>query len=1105
MTFTDDIRTLFTNELADSDAESALYGALTRTPLLLEYVRASVGARDVASLRTLCHDTVELHELTERYGTVAGALPTPAEAPFSRCGPVTGAVRAAAALGLVLVDEEESLGEHLRIALTWLAHIRAVVGAPWPAGRPAPTCAYRVRMSAVVRALGADPHGTTAVVWLLALQDAPLKQGAAATVEVLLDRGDRGVRASLRCTTLRRLPAALVPDPRSMLLFSADARFRSGLETAWQTAGSAHGRLRRRSPRGAVLWSLSDVDGPVDHVQDISLTAAFAVLVDQMRRLNRRVRGPFTVWRLGGATAVVGGVDDEGRMVGVSGYRNKLGAAADLDRVVVPFEDLETARDHARGFQTSVVGVRKWRDAARRSRVPNRRAQLYVLLVCLAVLLAGSGGGAYVWQRQQRVQDLRDTAAEVADKAYELGANEDPGLGLLLAMASDDIAGRAGQRTEVFDSMARNNSALRRILRPEEGRFQRVALSQNGVWGALTTSTGAVRVLSTASGDTAWRQKGTGAELPAPGVFVSGLAMSPTGQRAAFASTNLRLTVLENKDMKGSWAATARPALPIPSDPGPLHSELNAVDHLEFTADGRRIVAYADRVGLFVFDARRPNAAPKRCAEQGSAQAMSTTNGEALLTKGREVVRIDLATCARSVVLTAPEGVQLHAAVDSGGVLAAATSEARVFTLRPDGSETLLSDRGPYGNVAIASSFDGVHLSATTDTGTYGWNVQRRTQEFGLAKSGTAVMSNGILLRHHGGVAELYDARHSPATTAWVRYRGGMASVSWAGDDLVVRGGVTLYVVPRAAGLTPKAFSDPTRSHRLLLLPQGVTSHELATSRNGPWAAVLYGKKGEHYQLGVWDVVERRRTPVPLPNVSRLRRVAFVDDDLYVGYSNGDVQRFHFADGAWRSAGSRRLPASVVALGGDDKADRLYAVVSKNSGAQPSLVGLRASDLTVTATKRLEGTTATAKVEVMRDGQVVVGSGAGVVTFFTRELSLRGRTADGMLPFVLDLTEVPDSGQVLVSGKGRSIILDRRTLAPKEAWKHGAPFLSADASGDGKVMATYNYWALNVSLWTLDEPDLRARVCRAVGRDLSRTEWRQYVGTGLPHTPVCAA
>lgn len=1115
MTFAEDMRTLLSDELADSEAETELYGALIATPLLLEFVRELTAARDVASLRALCHGTVELHELTERYGTVAGALPTPADAPFSGCGPVTGAVRAVAALGLVLVDEEQRAGEHLGIALTWLAHTRAVAGAPWPAGRAAPDCAHRDRLSAVVRALETDPHGTTVIVWLLALQKAGPKEGATAAVDVLLDQGDRGIRATLRCTSLRRLPDALVPDPASMLLFSADPRFRSGLETAWRTAWTdrrRRGRRGRTGRIGAVLWSLRDADGPVDHVQDISLTAAFTLLVDEIRRRNRRVLGPFTWWRLSGSTAVVGGVDDDGRMVQVSGYRNKFGTAAGLDRVLVPAGDLERARDHARGLQTSVIGVRTWGEAARRSRVPNRGARWRVVLVCLAVLMAGSGTGAAIWNHQRQLQTLRDTAAKVRDEAYEVAGNGDPGRGLLLAMASDDIAERAGDSTEAFDSMARDSSSLRRIIRPEEGRFEDLALSASGEWAALATTTGAVRILSSTTGDTKWRQKGRGVQPPTPGVYVSALALSPAAQWAAFASTDLRLTVLERD---GKWAVAARPALPVPSDPGPLNSELNAVDHLAFTSDGKRIVAYSDRVGLFVWDVKHLDTAPKRCEERGGAQALSGTEEAALLTKDGEVVRIDLTTCARSVVLTAPRGVRLHGAVqytedDTGDeVVAAATRDAQLITLRSDGSETLLSDRGPYEDVSITDSYDAVHLSARTDSATVGWQVDRRTQEYGYAEAGPSRMSNGILLRHHGGVAELHDERHTPATTAWTKCLCGMASVAWAGDAMVLRTGGGLAVLPHAAELAPDVFSDRDTYHPLSL-PDGAESRELATSKDGPWAAVLYeDQDGDERSLAVWDVEERRRTPVPLPDGPGPRHAAFVGRDLYLGYRSGDVRRFRFTDGAWRSAGHRRLDASVVALGGGGggdeggTGDRLYAVVSKGVDAPPSVVGLRAPDLSVTARRGLQGATAIARVEVMRDGQVVVGSGAGTVTFLTRELEVRGRTVQGDLEFVWDLTEVPDRAQVLVSGRAHSVVLDRRTLAPREAWKHGAPFLSSDVPADGKVLATYSFATSTISLWTLEEPDLRQRVCRAVGRDLSRAEWRQYVGTDLPYTPVC--
>ena len=103
----------------------------------------------------------------------------------------------------------------------------------------------------------------------------------------------------------------------------------------------------------------------------------------------------------------------------------------------------------------------------------------------------------------------------------------------------------------------------------------------------------------------------------------------------------------------------------------------------------------------------------------------------------------------------------------------------------------------------------------------------------------------------------------------------------------------------------------------------------------------------------------------------------------------------------------------------------------------------------------------------------------------------------------MDLTEIPDRGLLLVSGQWHSAVFGLNTMTPHNAWNMGAPFLSADAPPNGEVLATYNFETFNVALWTLGESDLRARVCRVVGRDLTEEEWRQYVGEDLPYAPVC--
>ncbi len=93
----------------------------------------------------------------------------------------------------------------------------------------------------------------------------------------------------------------------------------------------------------------------------------------------------------------------------------------------------------------------------------------------------------------------------------------------------------------------------------------------------------------------------------------------------------------------------------------------------------------------------------------------------------------------------------------------------------------------------------------------------------------------------------------------------------------------------------------------------------------------------------------------------------------------------------------------------------------------------------------------------------------------------------------MDVTEVPGLRQVLVSGQMYSITLESVTRTQlADAWSHGAPFLSASASYDGRVLATFSDQARDVTMWTLHHPDRRKRVCQAVGRDLTEDEWTIY-------------
>ena len=1091
MTTTDDLLTLMTDELDSPDQERHLYASLTRTSLLFDVIGSLVGKGDERSLREICHSTLPLHELTERYADVVGAENSPPQAPFGGCDPVTGAVRAMAALGLILVCDDDAMSDHVNIVLEWMRHTNSVPSVGTLSGWLVPPGAYRDRLASVVDSVRDHEHGDALLAWLIELGQ-PVKRRASSSIEVLLDRGDSGVHATLRGRLLHTLPAAPIPDPRTMVMFSADERFRDGLATAWRNAGT--------SVEAAVLWSISDLDGSIDHIRDISLTSAFAVLFDELRRLGRRLRGPVTLRRVAARTAVVGGLDDDGRTVGVFGYANKMSAASNLDRVVVPAADLVVATSHSTHIQADLVGARTWQEAARASRKINRRVLLRTLGLATVVLLIGASVGGAIWYREAQRQHQRDTVRDVQRQAFDL-SSEDQSLALLLAMAGDDLAAEVDEHPDILDAVLRGNSSLRRVLRSDEGTYDKIAMSQDGAFTLLSTTTGSAELVATRTGTTEWRRQGVGVESLAGGVHISAIAVSERGQRAAVATTDLHINLLERSG--SSWKTTADITLPLPSRPGALNSERNRVTKLGFAPGGKALVAYGPEAGLFRFDPKNPLTTPQRCAAPASGNSLFAGDGSSLVTTEREVVRVDLTTCSQTRELTAPEGTTLHGAVDDDGTLAVATRGTQLLALRPNAPETLLSDRGPYRSASIIRPYDGAHVMATTDAGTYGWNVADAAQEFGHPGSGASAIAMGVLVRARGGTAEIHDGLHSPATVASAEFRGAEA-VEWAGTRLILRTSKSVWIGPDTATTKADGFAKE-ENYRKLALPSGSTTREIATSPNGHWAAVLFrAGSSKRTQLQVWDVTTAKQAKIVLPDDQVPTHVAFADDAMYVGHYDGDLRRFRYTDGAWRYVDGTLLPTTVVALAARDNGSGVYAVVSEDSASKPSVIHVRGSDLVTVKEAPLEGGTALARIALLEDGQVVVGTGAGVITFLTPQLDIRGSYTDAKLRYVFDLTEIPGKRTVIISGRMTNTFLDTINRTPRaEFWGGGPPFNSADVSVNG-LLVTYNAMASDLALWSLETEDLRKLACAAVGRDLTPEEWARFVSTDIPYHSICA-
>src|SRR5262249_43997003 len=155
--------------------------------------------------------------------------------PFTDADPApVNALRGVAALGLALV-EDVAAADHLDAGLYWLDRANICT----------PSAVFQAKLD-TLRGLHSgkigqlmdllqvrDGHTLAALVFLLKLcGHTPHVAEPKPNVQVLLDRGQKGQRATLQLSVLPALPSGLAPDPRTMAWFSADQKFQVSLETA---------------------------------------------------------------------------------------------------------------------------------------------------------------------------------------------------------------------------------------------------------------------------------------------------------------------------------------------------------------------------------------------------------------------------------------------------------------------------------------------------------------------------------------------------------------------------------------------------------------------------------------------------------------------------------------------------------------------------------------------------------------------------------------------------------------------------------------------------------------------------------------------------------
>ncbi len=96
----------------------------------------------------------------------------------------------------------------------------------------------------------------------------------------------------------------------------------------------------------------------------------------------------------------------------------------------------------------------------------------------------------------------------------------------------------------------------------------------------------------------------------------------------------------------------------------------------------------------------------------------------------------------------------------------------------------------------------------------------------------------------------------------------------------------------------------------------------------------------------------------------------------------------------------------------------------------------------------------------------------------------------------------PDSRFLVTSGKdGAALMTETQTGRDIARFDHGEPITEAHFSPDGQSLLTVS--DDKVKLWPADPEWPFQQLCARAGRNLSREEWRTFIGESEPWRPTC--
>ncbi|MGA5318860.1 WD40 repeat domain-containing protein [Streptomyces seoulensis] len=1093
---------------------------------LWEFLVLCVAGDDAESLRLLTTGPTPLHDVLDQALGYA-ALHDPVDAPFvqGESAPAR-ALRAYASLGLALVGEADEAETHLRAGLSWLNRSAAAARTATGSEQDTPTAPTDSRHGErLVRLLAAAPPEQRAhlCLVLLALDGALPKILRGPRLTVLAERGDTGSRFQLRLDLVRGLPSGLLPDPRSMSAFFGDDGFRGSLEDAWQTA-------RPPKLRGAVLWSLWNADGPVDHVSDSSFGAALAVLLTELGRTRAALLGPLRLRRANPRTSVIGAVSAANPRVieSVTGYESKLRAVEDGQRVVVPKRDEAEASRHP--SQADVVGAVTVEEAAKVVRRLDPRATYRLGAVVLSTLLVGSLVALVSTSDENRENNRRAEAARLAAQAVRLSGHEPRKAGLL-ALAGHEIDPKSTEAENAIQEVLEANRNTVRSWVADQRVVSALAVDDAGHRAYTSGADDVIRVWDTRSGHKLAEVKGRASGL------VRGTASGV-------------LVALDGRDLRLYDATGDRPdALGEVKAPY-CTGEYSEIVGVGFTANGSAITTVFDDGAVSTVDpasrtvtgcTRLRDVAGKELAGRlasnrtaisadivsGSSGADGSDDEAVLLLTTNEVVAMNLRTSKVSQVVPAGKVPGNASLVQASHDVVTLATDGGVLAWDRAGRSRIAYPLGALSSRPTALEQDGDDVVIAGESGTAVVPVQAGGDSgSGALSAPTGGRSVAAVRAGDGTVVAAGDNRvtvlgNHPVQRALPSTQPSTAMAFGSGHTLALTDFMTntsygafaidLDAAPKASGAAAPSY-EPVTDY-----PASASYiNDLAVSdkfvvaggqSRGLAALTVWKRDGTYQQELLMSPDEDRKRKLEDRIVAQ---VAFVPEAQLLVARNavGDVGIWSTKD--WQRLGTLpfKSDSTEIAIHGST------GVFTEGSGKSTRIVMV---DLVTRKRLRSVAAPDVVRLSMSSDGSRLVAlswvSGSVTVLDGRKLTPVRRPLSPPAGELVQDVALSPD-GRLVAFAMGDHVLVDNlrtgQQAMPQLNDTAEKPVVSLEWSPDGAYLSGLtlppereNKRPGGVDIWKMTEGSLTRRMCDWAGGGLSRDEWKEYVDESVGFIDLC--